>query len=363
MGTIVHGGGGGGGPNTAADVAAALAAVMGANVHGGGAWLHGARLHSAAHRPSRTGREQGPWIWVVGPGGGAAALREDGSTGELAAIFQAGVAQESGAAGREATIASMLAWVASSGQRGGKWVTAVRRADADRVWGLVARLTAAGVLGPAAKVATADPPRAPGAPPPAHQLIIYTADCFDAADVRRVLDVLVAAGIVAGGRVIGYKLDAWTLLEMRLGEEAAWGSAAAGAALDAWRAPRWRAHRTLYQSDRPAGAAGVAAHGGRELPQAAGGARAAARAVAAVLAAAAQAPAAAAGAAGAAAAAVAAPPPPRPLPVGAVAAGILADAAAGGAGPRPRPPAAPAGAILVVSSGEEEEGGDVGRGG
>jgi hypothetical protein len=100
-----------------------------------------------------------------------------------------------------------------------------------------------------------------------HVIIVYAADFRDMAAVRRILDVLVAAGLAPAafdpGPVIGFKPSAWTFLEnglqqVWLAAAVAGDARALAAAVDArraWDAPRWKAFRTLYQSDRPGGGA------------------------------------------------------------------------------------------------------------
>lgn len=190
----------------------------------------------AAHLPTAVTSATAPWIGVDGPPHRRPASRagppgdsEAALVADLVTAFQRGLSAEARAGGRGATAASIRAATikamlarAASVEPGGKWVLTAPAGGVDAAWTKTARLTAAGALGPAAKVATSDPPRPPGAPPQAYALIIYTASFADAADVRRVLDALVAAGLalrLAGGgerarRPVGYKVNAWTLLEV-----------------------------------------------------------------------------------------------------------------------------------------------------
>jgi len=341
----------------------------------------------AAHLPTTVTCFQADWVGVRGPPGRQARPpAQEGGTdalaADLASIFTRGLAEEvaasrhDGPSVRAATIDAMLARAAASPDPGGKWVLALPADRVNAAWTTVARLTAAGALGPAAKVATTDPP-GPGIPQ-AYQLIVYTARFDDAADVRRVLDVLVAASLVpraaAGARPIGYKVNAWTLLELGL---------AGRAALAEWGKPRWRVpFRTLYQSDRAGGGAGPApaAAGKRPLLRVPGGAEAAAAAVAAALAGARAMPALPAapgsGGEGGGGGATSAPPAPAPFSgpaAGAVggrarvavsareaaAAAALARAGGGGGVKRsrsPLPPPPPA-EVVALSSDEEEGGG------
>lgn len=134
-----------------------------------------------------------------------------------------------------------------SGITGGKWLIFVYKDKLDEKWGKVATATAEGSLGCAAKVATsssidstADDPedghgnvgaenpteREKDEDPHATRLIcIYTHDCEDVADIKRVLLRLREIGAFNGGEPgrgqrrhpIHYKCDAWTHLELKRG--------------------------------------------------------------------------------------------------------------------------------------------------
>lgn len=91
----------------------------------------------------------------------------------------------------------------------------------ESTWAAVAHATAAGQLGPAAKIATDDGSRRPGG---SRLICVYTADFADKGDVRRVLDKLVGLGLVEGGaraKGIFYKADVLTHLDIQSGNE--WG--------------------------------------------------------------------------------------------------------------------------------------------
>ncbi|KAK5107678.1 hypothetical protein LTR62_000913 [Meristemomyces frigidus] len=97
----------------------------------------------------------------------------------------------------------------------GKWMLFPDVNDVARVWRVVAEATAAGKLGPISKVATHDqsPPQAR-----ARLICVYTYDFTDMADVRRVLDELIALDLVSRStqdRSIYYKCDAWTYLDLK----------------------------------------------------------------------------------------------------------------------------------------------------
>jgi hypothetical protein len=79
-------------------------------------------------------------------------------------------------------------------RRPGKWLIFVSRSRVDALWDGVRRAVKAGRLGHAAKVSTALPhPLARD--PKKHVIGVYTGDEDDAADVRRVRDVLRALGV------------------------------------------------------------------------------------------------------------------------------------------------------------------------
>ena len=199
-------------------------------------WVDGSDSAAvAASRPTAIPASLALWVGAHGlPHGRHTATRRPGDTdaqlaADLVSIFQRGLVAEAaaglrsarGKASRRATIDAMLARAASSVEPGGKWVLTRTRETVDRAWATVARLTAAGALGHSAKVATTDPPM-PGRRPQTYPIIVYTATFEDAADVRRVLDALVGAGLAprlagdggAGPRPIGYKINAWTHFEM-----------------------------------------------------------------------------------------------------------------------------------------------------
>jgi hypothetical protein len=77
--------------------------------------------------------------------------------------------------------------------RSGKWLIFRTRAEVDAVWERVKDATKHGLLGPAAKVATAKPN--PLGRPGRHVVCVYTYDWRDEADVLRVREVLRRLGI------------------------------------------------------------------------------------------------------------------------------------------------------------------------
>lgn len=118
--------------------------------------------------------------------------------------------------------ADIYATAKEKGCTSGKWMLFPMADDVNRFWSLVATATAAGELGHAAKVATADTSNV------ASRLIcIYTEDFSDKADVKRVLQRLVDMGLVNGRGPMGeergiyYKADAFTHLGIESKNE--WG--------------------------------------------------------------------------------------------------------------------------------------------
>lgn len=75
---------------------------------------------------------------------------------------------------------------------------------ADIWWAKVVEGTIIDRLGSAAKIATSAAP----------VICIYTKDFRDVDDIRRVLEELVAIGLVRPGRVIAYKPDTYTYLDI-----------------------------------------------------------------------------------------------------------------------------------------------------
>ncbi|KAK4690240.1 hypothetical protein P7C71_g6500, partial [Lecanoromycetidae sp. Uapishka_2] len=103
----------------------------------------------------------------------------------------------------------------------GKWMLFPSPSQVNHCWELVAKGTAAGELGHAAKVATDD------GSANARLICIYTEDFGDKGDVKRVLERLLAMGLVnrngamGEGRAIYYKADAYTYLDIMSKNE--WG--------------------------------------------------------------------------------------------------------------------------------------------
>ena len=91
--------------------------------------------------------------------------------------------------------------------RSGKWLVFVDKAEANALWGVIARATTEGKLGPSAKCGTAR--ENPNAYNPMQTVIcVYTPDFDDNEDVMRVRDVLRELGVTWQ---IPYKLDSATL--------------------------------------------------------------------------------------------------------------------------------------------------------
>lgn len=90
----------------------------------------------------------------------------------------------------------------------GKWMLFPSDEDYPRWWRVVVEATSEGNLGPTSKASThneADP----------YNLIyIYTYDFKDRDDVQRVLEVLVSLGLCPQGKVLYYKCDAYTHLDI-----------------------------------------------------------------------------------------------------------------------------------------------------
>lgn len=94
----------------------------------------------------------------------------------------------------------------------GKWMFFEPPGQIDDYWTTIAAATSRGELGIQAKVATSS-----SSPSSSDRVIcVYTHDCEDKDDVRRVLEGLVRLGLVREGqRPIYYKCDAWTYLEIK----------------------------------------------------------------------------------------------------------------------------------------------------
>ncbi|KAL2000921.1 hypothetical protein VTN02DRAFT_2458 [Thermoascus thermophilus] len=97
----------------------------------------------------------------------------------------------------------------------GKWMLFPSVDHVDRVWRVVAKATRKGKLGVAAKVATDD-----GSAGRARLVAVYTRDFDDKEDIKRVLQKLVALGVVERrGTPIYYKCDAYSYLEIKSDNE------------------------------------------------------------------------------------------------------------------------------------------------
>ena len=105
----------------------------------------------------------------------------------------------------------------------GKWMLFPHPDEVNSIWSLIATATVNDELGLAAKVAAADE----NEPDKARLICVYTEDFEDKVDVRRVLERLYEMGAcnrngaIAEGKVIYYKTDAYTYLDIVGGNE--WG--------------------------------------------------------------------------------------------------------------------------------------------
>lgn len=94
----------------------------------------------------------------------------------------------------------------------GKWMFFKSPNQIDDYWTTIAAATSRGELGIQAKVATSSS----SASSSDRVICVYTHDCEDKDDVRRVLERLVGLGLVREGQQpIYYKCDAWTYLEIK----------------------------------------------------------------------------------------------------------------------------------------------------
>lgn len=116
----------------------------------------------------------------------------------------------------------ILAAAREHGCTSGKWMLFPHPDYVNSFWSLVATATANDELGIAAKVAADE-----GDPDKARLICVYTENFEDKADVKRVLERLLAMGLcnrngaMAEGRTIYYKVDAYTYLDIMGGNE--WG--------------------------------------------------------------------------------------------------------------------------------------------
>lgn len=111
-------------------------------------------------------------------------------------------------------VADIAALAQNLGVTCGKWMLFPEPDEVDEVWAVVARATARGELGVAAKVAPRPEDGVMGdADKRARLICVYTADFGDKQDVGRVLLSLKKLGLVPPtGRPIYYKTDAYTYL-------------------------------------------------------------------------------------------------------------------------------------------------------
>ena len=175
----------------------------------------------------------GPWIYIANPHSKSrptdenlGGLKERGQ--EILEAFEATRAgieasmagKAKSAIGRKITPrrkkaeADIYAAAKQTGCTSGKWMLFPMADDVNGIWSLIATATADGELGHAAKVATDD-----GSGNTSPRLIcVYTEDFSDEGDVKRVLERLVAMGLVnrkgpmGEERGIYYKADAFTHL-------------------------------------------------------------------------------------------------------------------------------------------------------
>ncbi|KAL0254878.1 hypothetical protein SLS55_009402 [Diplodia seriata] len=99
-----------------------------------------------------------------------------------------------------------------------RWLLFPRWDDVPRLWKQVCLAVLENRLGHTAKVAT----RSANKNDPCGVIVIYTRDCFDVDDVRRVLLALVDIGLASDrddAHKIWYKMDAYTYLQLNAGNE------------------------------------------------------------------------------------------------------------------------------------------------
>lgn len=193
--------------------------------------------------PSSTPKSQGPWIWIANPYPSEHSRPE--SSADLGGFKQAGFnLLETYQTHREETEAqhptkpagsitrmmkaerdrlepAILALARGKRILSGKWMFFPPVEDADRFWRIVAEATWQGKLGSVSKVATSEENKA------AHLICVYTDDFTDESDVTRVLLALCDLGLVdksvkdndAAAKVIYYKCDAYTYLDITAGNE------------------------------------------------------------------------------------------------------------------------------------------------
>ena len=183
--------------------------------------------------PSGTTVESGPWIWIANPFSARRA-----SQGDIGGFNDAGnelleeyirrrrALEDQNPEKAPGTITRKLKadreWLEKSinkaardkGVTHGKWMLFPSSNHVDEIWCSVAKGTLTGTLGCAAKVATDD------GSDKVRLICIYTEDCFDQKDVRRVLERLKDMHLVRSGKGeqgIYYKCDAYTHLDIMSG--------------------------------------------------------------------------------------------------------------------------------------------------
>jgi hypothetical protein len=106
----------------------------------------------------------------------------------------------------------LLSMARKHGVTVGKWMFFKPPGQIDDYWTAIAAATSRGELGIQAKVATSSS----SASSSDRVICVYTHDCEDKDDVRRVLKNLVNLGLVREGqKPIYYKCDAWTYLDIK----------------------------------------------------------------------------------------------------------------------------------------------------
>ena len=183
-------------------------------------------------RPSETTVSSGPWIWVANPISGIrplphdiAGFKTEGNdlleeyTNRKARLAENNPGKAAG------TITKMLKadreWLEKSihnlarkkDVQGGKWMLFPYSNTVDEAWRKVVKGTVEGTLGFAAKVATDDISN------PQRVICVYTKDCEDIDDVKRVLRKMQELGLIKAEQGIYYKCDAYTYLDIMSGND------------------------------------------------------------------------------------------------------------------------------------------------
>ncbi|KAK3293027.1 uncharacterized protein B0H64DRAFT_418904 [Chaetomium fimeti] len=184
-----------------------------------------------ASAPYTTPRHLLPrWYWIANPHATDSPQAADSTGGDVAAFASAGAAllaefRQAAALqsnvgrvdGFREVLAREIGVLAKRyGVAVGKWMLFPRESEVNEVWRAVCEGVDAGRLGVGAKVSTSGLEG-----DPARLICVYTRDFTDVADVRRVLDALVALGLVRADMPQGimYKCDAYTHLGIYEGNE------------------------------------------------------------------------------------------------------------------------------------------------